>query len=483
MGDQARSRQLYPVILGGGSGTRLWPHSRSLYPKQLLPLVSDDSLLVDTVRRVVDPEVFAPPTVVCNEEHRFLVAEELRRAGDKTGQPHGAIVLEPAGRNTAPATAAAALHLARQDPDALMLVLPSDHVIADPAAFRQAVDRAKDAAGRGWLVTFGMTPTHAETGYGYIRRGAALDDLDGCYRVAQFVEKPDAATAEGYLADGGYAWNSGMFLLPVQTLLSELARLQPEVLAAARAAVEGARFDMDFLRLDSEAFEAAPSISIDNAVMEHTDAAAVVPAELGWSDIGSWAALWTIAEKDDQGNACVGDTVTQDTRNSLLHSDGKLLAAIGVSDLVVVVQDDAVLVVPRDRAQDVGGFVKSLRGQERAEAEVHSRVYRPWGSYQGIDLGEKYQVKRLTVAPGSRLSLQSHQYRAEHWVVVEGLAEVTCDGHVSHLHPDESTYIPLGSVHRLANPGDTPLHVIEVQSGEYLGEDDIQRYDDVYGRA
>ena len=475
--------RIHPVILSGGSGTRLWPVSRQLYPKQLLPLIGEDSMLADTALRVGDPARFASPTVICNEEHRFLVAEELRTAGERTGQGGGRIVLEPVGRNTAPAAAAAAVHLAAQDPDALMLLLPSDHVIADVDAFVHAVDRAVAAAREGWLVTFGMSPTRAETGYGYIRQGDMLDGLDGCRRVAEFVEKPDRATAERYLADGGYAWNSGMFLLPVHTLLAEMERLQPEALAAARGAVERAREDLDFLRLDTDAFQGAPSISIDNAVMEHTERTAVVPAEIGWSDVGSWASLWEIAEKDGDGNAVSGDVVTQDARNCVLRSDQHLLAAIGIEDLVVVAQDDAVLVVPRDRAQDVGAFAKRLNADGRSEAELHSRVYRPWGSYQGIDLGQRFQVKRLTVSPGSRLSLQSHRHRAEHWVVVEGVAEVTCDDEVFQLQPNQSTYIPLGAVHRLANPGTEPLHVIEVQSGEYLGEDDIERYEDVYGRS
>ena len=473
--------KIHPVILSGGSGTRLWPVSRQLYPKQLLPLIGDNSMLADTALRVGDRGRFAAPTVICNEEHRFLVAEQLRAAG--LGHGAGRIVLEPVGRNTAPAAAAAAVQLAERDPDALMLLLPSDHAIQDTEAFLAAVDCAAHAAAAGWLVTFGMTPTRAETGYGYIRRGAGLDGLDGCHQVAQFVEKPDQATAEGYLADGGYAWNSGMFLLPVRTLLAELERLQPEALAAARQAVAEAQTDLDFLRLDQDAFQAAPSISIDNAVMEHTERAAVVPAEIGWSDVGSWASLWEIAAKDADGNALSGDVVAQGARNCLLRSEQHLLAAIGVEDMVVVVQDDAVLVVPRDRAQEVGAFAKRLNAAGRSEAELHSEVFRPWGSYQGIDLGNRFQVKRLTVSPGSRLSLQSHRHRAEHWVVVEGVAEVTCDEQVFHLYPDQSTYIPLGAVHRLANPGSAPLHVIEVQSGDYLGEDDIERYEDIYGRS
>ncbi|MBK1699043.1 mannose-1-phosphate guanylyltransferase/mannose-6-phosphate isomerase [Rhodovibrio salinarum] len=477
------SPTIHPVILSGGSGTRLWPVSRHLYPKQLLPLIGDNSMLADTALRVGESTRFAAPTVICNEEHRFLVAEELRKVQAHTGTPPGSIILEPFGRNTAPAAAVAALQLAERDPNALLLLLPSDHVIADTQAFLRAIDRAANAAANGWLVTFGMTPTRPETGYGYIRQGTALDAGDGCYQVAEFVEKPDQATAARYLADGGYAWNSGMFLLPVRTLLSELERLQPDALTAARSAVAHAQEDLDFLRLDAGSFEAAPSISIDHAVMEHTDRAAVVPAEIGWSDVGSWASLWEIADKDADGNAISGDVVTQDARNCLLRSEQHLLAAIGVEDLVVIAQDDAVLVVPRDRAQDVGAFAKTLRAEQRSEADVHSRVYRPWGSYQGVDLGPRFQVKRLTVSPGSRLSLQSHKHRAEHWVVVEGVAEVTCDDAVFQLYPDQSTYIPLGAVHRLANPGDQPLHVIEVQSGDYLGEDDIERYEDIYGRS
>jgi mannose-1-phosphate guanylyltransferase/mannose-1-phosphate guanylyltransferase/mannose-6-phosphate isomerase len=373
--------------------------------------------------------------------------------------------------------------LAERDPDALMLLLPSDHLVRDGAAFLDAVQRAAAAGAAGWLVTFGMSPTHPETGYGYIRQGPPLTGLAGSYAVARFVEKPHRETAEAYLAEGGYLWNSGMFLLPVQTLLDELERLQPEVLAAARSAVGGARRDLDFLRLDAEAFAAAPAISLDHAVMERTQRAAVVPAELGWSDVGSWAALWDAADKDAEGNATGGAVHAVATRNCLLKSDGRLLAAIGVEDLIVVATDDAVLVVPRARAQEVGDLVTALRAEGRSEAAVHSRVYRPWGSFRGVDAGAGFQVKRLTVAPRSRLSLQRHRYRAEHWVVVEGEAEVTCDDRVFRLKPNQSTYIPQGAIHRLANPGEGPLHVIEVQSGSYLGEDDNERFDDVYGRS
>ena len=476
-------RQIHPVILSGGAGTRLWPMSRQLYPKQLLPLTGPRPMLQETAARVADRTRFAAPLVICNDAHRFLVAEQLRTLAQESGDAPGRVVLEPVGRNTAPAACAAALLLAEQDPEALMLLLPSDHAIADAPAFLQAVERAEAAARADRLVTFGMTPTQPETGYGYIRQGAALDGLPGCATVERFVEKPDAATAARYLADGGYVWNSGMFLLPVQGLLAELERLQPELLAACREAVAGAARDLDFLRLDADAFARAPAVSLDYAVMEHTEQAAVVPAELGWSDVGSWAALWEVADKDADGNALTGDVIARGARNSLLRSDDRLLAAVGVSDLIVVATDDAVLVCPRDRAQEVGDLVKQLKAEQRDEAQVHSQVYRPWGSYRGIDRGAVFQVKRLTVDPGCTLSLQRHRHRAEHWVVVEGEAEVTCDDRVFRLYPNQSTYIPLGSKHRLANPGAAPLHIIEVQSGDYLGEDDIERFDDVYGRS
>jgi mannose-1-phosphate guanylyltransferase/mannose-1-phosphate guanylyltransferase/mannose-6-phosphate isomerase len=470
---------IHPVILSGGAGTRLWPMSRELYPKQLLALDGARTLLQETVARVSDAARFAAPIVICNDEHRFLVAEQLRDIGRKDAE----IVLEPVGRNTGPAACVAAQLLARRDADAQILLLPSDHVVRDQEAFLEAVDRAAAAAEAGWLTTFGMAPTRPETGYGYIRAGAPLPALEGCLEVAQFVEKPDAATAQGYLDAGGYSWNSGMFLMGAGALCAEVERLQPAIAAACRTALERARDDLDFLRLDADAFAENPKISLDYAVMEHTDRAAVVTADFGWSDVGSWAALWDIADKDAAGNALTGDVVAQDARNSLLSSSGRLMVALGVEDIVAVATDDAVLICHRHNAQQVGDAVKQLSAQEREEAKLHSRVYRPWGSYQGIDLGARFQVKRLTVSPGSRLSLQSHRHRAEHWVVVEGVAEITCDGRTFRLQPDQSTYIPKGAVHRLANPGTAPLHVIEVQSGDYLGEDDIERYDDVYGRS
>lgn len=469
--------KIHPIVLSGGAGTRLWPVSRALYPKQLMPLTASESMLAETVRRVIGGGRYAAPTVICNTEHRFLIAEELRALA-----PDGEIVLEPEGRNTAAAACVAALMVAERDPDGMLLLLPSDHYIQDAAAFRDAVKRGAEATAAGYLTTFGMAPTCPETGYGYIRRGAALPDAPGCESVAAFVEKPDRARAERFVADGGYLWNSGMFLLGARTLLDEMARLAPAVLEASRNALTAAQRDLDFLRLDPTAFAAAPSTSLDYAVMEHTRRAAVVPADLGWSDVGSWDGLWDILAKDTSGNAVQGDVVAIDSSDSLLRSDDRLLVALGVNDLVVVATDDAVLVCPRERAQDVAGAVKHLRTQARSEPDVHSKVYRPWGAYQGIDRGEHFQVKRITVSPGAKLSLQRHRYRAEHWVVVEGLAEVTRDDEVFTLSPNESTHIPLGAVHRLANPGDATLHLIEVQCGTYLGEDDIERFEDQYGR-
>ena len=471
--------KIHPVILSGGSGTRLWPLSRAAYPKQLMPLLSAESLLQETVRRVAAPERFAAPILVCNDEHRFLVAEQLRQIGVAPNR----IVLEPVGRNTAPAAAVAALLLAADEPEALMLLLPSDHHIGDPDRFSAALEIAAAAARGGALVTFGMAADRPETGYGYIRRGAPLPGIAGCFRVERFVEKPAPATARSYVADGSYAWNSGMFLFPAAQLLAELERHAPAVLAAARAAVGQTRADLDFVRLDAEAFAAAPSISIDYAVMEKTARAAVVPAEMGWTDVGSWGALWDIAPRDGDGNALLGDVIAVDSRNSYVRADGRLVAVIGLDDLIVVDTADALLVMPRDRAQDVKQVVDRLKSAGRAEQQQHRRVYRPWGSYEGVDAGERFQVKRLIVKPGGRLSLQKHARRAEHWVVVRGTATVTRGDEVFDLAENQSTYIPLGTVHRLENRTAEPVHLIEVQSGGYLGEDDIVRLDDQYGRA
>ncbi|MCH9013737.1 MAG: mannose-1-phosphate guanylyltransferase/mannose-6-phosphate isomerase [Proteobacteria bacterium] len=470
---------IHPVILSGGMGTRLWPLSRVLYPKQLLPLVSDDTLLQETARRVADAERFAAPLVVCNDEHRFIVAEQLREIGITPA----AIVLEPDGRNTAPAAAAAALMLGRDDADALLLILPSDHVITDLEGFHGAIEVAARAARDGALVTFGMTPTKAETGYGYIRCGEPLDDEGRCHRVERFVEKPGADAARSMLAEGGWLWNSGMFLFSAGAYLEEMERHRPAIVEACRAAIESGREDMDYFRLGAEAFAAAPSVSIDYAVMEHTKRAAVVPADIGWSDIGSWAALWELGQKDENGNVAIGETIMEDVRDSYLRADGRLLAAIGVRDLLVVVTADAVLVASRDAAQDVRKVVERLIASGSERHHAHLEVFRPWGSYQCLDAGERFQVKQLTVKPGGRLSLQKHKHRAEHWVVVSGTARVTRGEEVFDLGPNESTFIPVGSLHRLENLASEVLRVIEIQSGDYLGEDDIERFDDVYGRV
>lgn len=470
--------KIYPVILSGGSGTRLWPQSRTSYPKQFLPLVSNQSLLQETAQRVSDSASFAPPMMVCNEEHRFLVAEQLREIGIQPSH----IVLEPIARNTAPAVAAAASLLAAKDPDALMLVLPSDHMIEDGARFRKDVATAANAAADGALVTFGIKPTRPETGYGYISGGAPLAGSDGCLKVESFVEKPDLQTAEGYLKDGTYFWNSGMFLFAASAFLEECERFEPDILKGAAAAVADAETDLDFLRLAMAPFTAVPSKSIDYAVMEHTSLAAVVPADIGWNDVGSWASLWEIGDKDADGNVIKGDSLAIDTRNSFISSDGPLVTVLGVEDLTVVATMDAVLVLPLDRTQDVKSIIDRLKSEERDESSLHPRVYRPWGFYQTVHDGERFQVKRITVNAGASLSLQRHHHRAEHWVVVNGVAEVTKDDDTFILHENESVYLPPLSIHRLVNPGKVPLNLIEVQSGSYLGEDDIERYEDIYGR-
>jgi mannose-1-phosphate guanylyltransferase / mannose-6-phosphate isomerase len=468
---------IHPVILSGGSGTRLWPLSRALFPKQLLALHSEHSMLQDTAARFCDP-AFARPTVVCNEEHRFIVAEQMRGL-DLTPT---AILLEPVGRNTAAAAAVAALTIIRDEPGATMLVLPSDHVIGRPDAFLAAVGTAARAAGKGALVTFGVKPERPETGYGYIRHGAPWEGIEGCFRVSDFVEKPDRETAEGYLAAGDYNWNSGIFLFPAERYLEELTRLHPDIVDTCRRAVENGGGDHDFFRLDEASFSQCPSQSIDYAVMEHTSDAAVVPVDMEWSDVGSWLALWEIGDKDADGNVLLGDVLTHGTRNSYIRGEDRLVAAVGVEDLILVVTDDAVLAARAGRDQDVKQIVETLKNRERTEHVSHSTVYRPWGTYRTIDAGEGFQVKRITVKPGAKLSLQAHRHRAEHWIVVAGTAIVTCGDREFTLSGNEATFIPLGARHRLENPGDVPMHLIEVQCGDYLGEDDIIRFDDVYGR-
>ncbi len=467
---------LVPVLLAGGVGSRLWPVSREAYPKQFLPLAGEQPMLVDTLSRL-DGLSATTPTVICNEEHRFIVAEQLRDGG----QSGGGIVLEPVGRNTAPAVAVAAIRALGQSADAVLLVLPADHLILNVDAFKASVAEALVLAEQGLLVTFGVVADRPETGYGYIRRG---DELAGSgYRIGEFVEKPDLETARAYLDSGDYYWNSGMFLLSAAGYLEELRRFAPEIVAACEAALSSAQSDLDFVRLDTEAFEACPSDSIDYAVMEKTDRGAVVPLDCGWSDVGAWSALLDTGSADAAGNVTQGDVLLDNSRNSFFRSESRLVAATGVEDLVVVETADAVLVANRHSVQDVKNLVTALKSAGREEARLHARVYRPWGSYETLINGERFQVKRIVVNPGEKLSLQKHHHRAEHWIVVAGTAEVTCEDKVFMLGEDESTYIPLGHKHRLANPGRISLELIEVQSGTYLGEDDIVRYDDIYGRS
>jgi mannose-1-phosphate guanylyltransferase/mannose-6-phosphate isomerase-like protein (cupin superfamily) len=534
---------IVPIILSGGCGTRLWPLSRELYPKQLLPLVNDATLLQETQLRLNGLQNLAEPLVVCNESHRFMVAEQLRQAGC----PAGAIMLEPVGRNTAPAVAVAALQALGAGDDPVLLVLPADHVIVDAETFRGAVVVGAELAEAGKLVTFGIVPTKAETGYGYIRADRACQLLSvschlcedqnrysspvichlceeqnrhsspvACYlekakdqgsstndptaqavatndqglrtkdvtafQVAEFVEKPDLVTAETYLASGDYYWNSGMFMFRASRYLEELEKFAPEMLTCCRDALEKAQRDLDFVRLDAGAFAACPNDSIDYAVMEKTADAVVIPLDAGWSDVGSWSALWEVGQSDVAGNVVRGDVLTHDSRNCYLHSTGRMVAAVGLEDHVVVETADAVLVAPRERAQDVKAIVEQLKAQGRGEALLHRRVNRPWGSYETIDHCERFQVKRITVNPGASLSLQLHHHRAEHWIVVKGTARITHGDDTVVLSENQSTYIPLGVKHRLENPGLIPLELIEVQSGAYLGEDDIVRFDDKYGR-
>ncbi len=474
---------IVPVILSGGSGTRLWPLSRKAYPKQFLNLAGEHSLFQQTVLRAQNIQS-APPIVVCNEQHRFLVAEQLM----KIGIENASIILEPAGRNTAPAIALAAIEAERQASRAespLLLVLPSDHLIKDTAAFRTSIDAAILGARKGKIVTFGIVPTAAETGYGYIHTGteAALDTVPQALPVLGFKEKPDARTAQNYLDSGEYLWNSGMFMFQASRYLEELEKFSPEMIDACRTAMASGVKDLDFLRPNRTAFESCPADSIDYAVMEKTDDAVVVPMNAGWSDIGEWSSLWQSREKDKDGNAIHGEVVTIDSHNCLIHAEQRMVAALGLEDMIVVETADAVLVAPKHRAQDVKKVIESLNGATERLAENHRKVYRPWGHYDCIDEGPRFQVKRITVKPKASLSLQKHLHRAEHWVVVTGTAEITCGDEVRMLTENESIHIPLGEIHRVANPGKIPLEMIEVQSGSYLGEDDIIRFSDTYGRA
>ena len=472
------SHPIVPVILSGGTGTRLWPLSRESFPKQFWPLVSDRSLIQETALRAVGPGISAP-VVVCNEAHRFVVAEQLRAAGIEGSR----VVLEPVGRNSAPTIAAAALIIAETDPNAVLWLMAADSAISDTAALGEALCHAVAAARAGHVVTFGMQPTGPETGYGYIKTGAALPGLDGVNAIARFVEKPDAETAQAMVADGLHLWNSGMFVFTAATLLSELERHAPDVLAAVRLAVDARRTDLDFIRLGEAEFAACPNISIDYALAERTDRAVVVPAALGWSDVGSWSALWDLGEKDASGNVTVGDVMLEGAKNCYVRTDSLLTAVIGLEDAILVVTEDAVLAMHRDEAQNVKKIVERLKAARRPEASAHRRMYRPWGFYEGITKGERFQVKRIVVSPGAKLSLQKHFHRAEHWVVVEGTAIVTRDDEKVMVRENESIYLPLGCVHRLENPGRIPITLIEVQSGPYLGEDDIVRIEDTYGRG
>lgn len=471
---------MIPVILSGGTGSRLWPVSRREYPKQFQALVGDRSMFLQTLERLPKEGVEAP-VVVANLEHRFIVAEQLAMAGI---QPRR-ILLEPFGRNTAPAVALAALEILASGRDALMLVLPADHLIDDVERFHAALAQARLGAEQGRLVMFGIRPERPETGYGYIQAG---DPVEGwptadLRMVNRFVEKPDLVSAERFLKDGNYYWNSGMFLFSAQTYLDELARWDPDMLDVCKLAHEGRTEDMGFLHVPAEVFAHCPDNSIDYAVMEKTQASALVPLDARWSDVGSWSSLWDVLGKDDDGNVMIGDVCQQNSNRCFVRSDGRLVTLVGVEDLVVVDTKDAVMVSHRDKVQDVKRLVGHLDGEARSEIINHREVYRPWGSYDSIDLGSRFQVKHIAVKPGASLSLQKHHHRAEHWVVVKGTAEVTCDDRVFLLTENQSTYIPVGSVHRLANPGKIPLEIIEVQSGSYLGEDDIERFEDSYGRA
>lgn len=470
---------IVPLILSGGSGTRLWPLSRELYPKQFHALVGETTLLQETVSRLAGLPQLDAPIVLCNEAHRFMVAEQLREIGvEKT-----AIYLEPHARNTAPAVAIGALAALARGGDPVLLVLPADHVIVAREEFHAAVAGALPWVEQGRLATFGIVPGAAETGFGYIQRGAALADGSAAYAVERFVEKPAAAQAQEYVASGRYLWNSGMFLFRASRYLAELERFAPEILACCRAAFAQRRTDFDFERIDAAAFQACPNISIDYAVMEKVHDAIVVPLDAGWSDVGSWSALWHLGARDHEGNVKIGDVLTADVQDSYLASQGRLVAAVGLDNLIVIETADAVLVAAKDRAQDVKEVVALLKTAGRGETQLHKKVFRPWGSYESFAQDGRFQVKRLTIKPGAQLSLQLHNRRAEHWVVVRGAAVVTRDDEVFTLSEDQSTYIPVGTRHRLENRGDVPLEIIEVQTGGYLGEDDIVRLEDSYGRV
>jgi mannose-1-phosphate guanylyltransferase/mannose-6-phosphate isomerase len=468
---------IVPVILCGGSGTRLWPLSRDSYPKQLLPLVNDYSMLQNTALRASRLFDIANPIVICNEAHRFLVAEQLQEIAL---QPP-TIILEPIGRNTAPAATVVAMQIALENPDALMLILPADHVIKKSAEFQQAISHAEKVASQGLLVTFGIHPSRAETGYGYIKKSSKMDVPNSFY-VEKFVEKPDLSTAQHYIESGEYLWNSGMFMFRASTFLAEMALYSPDILANCHEAYQKIIRDLDFLRLDKEAFSRCKSDSIDYAVMEKSKNVAVVTLDAQWSDVGSWDALWEVKEADENGNVMQGDVYLDQVKGSYLHAENRMLAVVGVSDHVIVETADAVLVAHKDYCQNVKEIVNTLKNKNRTEIDLHRRVYRPWGYYEILDGAGGFQVKRIMVKPGARLSLQTHSHRSEHWVVISGVGTVTCADKVLELQANQSTYIPIGAKHRLENCGSEPLMIIEVQCGDYISEDDIVRYEDQYGR-
>jgi len=469
---------IIPVILAGGAGSRLWPMSREHYPKQLLSFTDESTLLQNTVRRAQGLVDATDPMIICNQPLRFVIAEQLRALNVTPAS----LVLEPVGRNTAPATTIAALHALTQHEDPVLLVLPADHNIADDSLFQQHVAEAIEIAEQGHLVTFGIKPSYPETGYGYIKSGETLSQQNS-YKIQHFVEKPDFSDAEAYLADGNYYWNSGCFLFKASQFITAIKRHAPDIFHACQAALQSAQYDMDFLRLDEAAFEACPSDSVDYAVMEKADNGAIVIMDVGWSDLGSWSSLWAVSDRDQQGNAMRGDVITEQVSNCYLHANSRLLAAVGLDNCAVIETADAVLVADLKHSQAVKQVVMRLNQAKRSEVQYHRRVHRPWGFYELIDEGPGFKVKRIAVKPQACLSLQAHQHRAEHWVVVKGTAEVTRDDEISVLNENESTFIPVGVKHRLANPGEQLLEIIEVQSGSYLGEDDIVRFADNYGRV
>ncbi len=467
--------QIIPVIPSGGSGTRLWPLSRKQYPKQYLPLAGDNTMLQETILRLSGLDNLADPIIVCNADHRFLVAEQCQQIGIK----NPTILLEPVGRNTAPAIAAAALQSLKYSDDLTLLVLSADHVIQDVAAFHKAINIANQQVQRGKLATFGIVPTDANTGYGYIK--SSKDNNNGAHKVEEFVEKPDLKTAEFYLEQGNYLWNSGMFMFQARAFINELTTHAPNIVTSVNNAVNNATQDLDFIRLEKQAFKSSPSDSIDYALMEKSNNVVVVPLDAGWSDVGSWSTLYDIGTKDSQGNVIKGDVITQDTTNTYINADHHMVATIGLDNLIIIYTPDATFIATQDKAQEVKSIVESLQASGRCESAVHRKVYRPWGWYDSIESGEHFQVKRIHVKPGAKLSLQMHHKRAEHWVVVIGIATITNGEQTFILNKGESTYIPLGVTHSLENQTNEPLEIIEVQSGAYLGEDDIVRFEDIYG--